>query len=401
MTDRKIKSNGKEDAFLELLKSHATNEYQKELGLPFDAFADLCDGDIEGTKLRLDELILKGFIEEYDIARYRLKESDTGTRSLQSIMDKPLPKVEYLLQPLIPKNAMMLLGAKPGCFKSNFALLIAMCIGSQRDFLGTFPCIRNPDGPPKILYYDLENGERIMHMRAETFANGCGYGFENIHLRFEFDRYKLQEELERAKKYDVIFMDSYRRFLPGDENDSEATDLFYQNFLKPLHEAGITVFIIAHFRKGNPEEMDDNAINEMFRGSSDQAAEVDLVFALAKSPEYQESMNEIKFDVSVMKGKNRLAVPLRDFTFSVLKDEATKSTWLTFKKHGHVDPNEKVREKVLDFLCSEEHKRKEIAEELDSRGIRISSATLDRLLERMTKDGEIIKSKVGWYRKNE
>ena len=48
----------------------------------------------------------------------------------------------------------------------------------------------------------------------------------------------LEKELNNAKNFDIIVLDSYRRFLEGTENDSEITDKFFNEYIKKLKEQG-------------------------------------------------------------------------------------------------------------------------------------------------------------------
>jgi len=312
------------------------------------------------------------------------------------MLREPLPVIDYWINPLIPKGKMIIIGGRPSSWKSLFTLSLALAMArGEGDFLDeeTFTIT----GKPKVLLYDLENGAVVIHDRINYLVETKELKKEelnNFHLREFFNKKNMRKELERAMQYDVIILDSYRRFLKGEENASEITDQFYNDFFKPLRAAGKTVIVIQHFRKSRPEEMTDEDFIDMFRGSSDLAAQVDLALALVKSPEEYKNQ-KLCFEVAVYKAKNRLGLPLRNFSFQVAKDDLLKCTNLHYLGEKKYEAPEMQRiKKLVEFLKSGEKKTKEIYEEF----LGLSTVTVKRLLASAIVRGSVKSDKKGVYR---
>lgn len=317
--------------------------------------------------------------------------------SLAELMKSDLAPVDYYIEPIIPKNNVIIIGGKPGSFKSFFMLLMGISMVNSEYLLGKFKVTNNY----KILLYDLENGPRVIYQRTKYTMNGLGItDYNALHgllIEPNFDRNDIEKEFNKAKDFDIIILDSYRRFLKGDESDSQITDMFYKNFLKPLKALGKTIIILHHFRKSRPEDMDDADFQDMFRGSSDLVGQVDLAYGLIKSPEIiSADCNTMKFDVSIVKAKNREGLPIRNFTISVLKDDLSQKTIFEFKKFGIIDPNEGIKTHIRQLLEKGGMKRLEIVEAVRTM-YQVCDKTIDNILKQMAKEGEIKKVATGQY----
>jgi len=341
--------------------------------------------------------IIKGeiFKKVLDIAKnkYGLQVKEEGDIVLSELLQNPLPPVEYWMQQLMPKGAFMIVGGRPGSWKSLFLLSSSLSAARGESFLGQFQTIESP----KILLYDLENGQREDHRRVtylmdiSTIKSGQ---FNNFIIRESFDKNNMRRELERAMHFDVVILDSYRRFLKGEENASEVTDALYNNFFKPLHEAGKTVIVVHHFRKAKPEEVTDDDLLDMFRGSSDIGAQVDIALALFKTQE-QFTPGRLEFDVSVFKAKNRLGISMPNFAFHVVKDDDNMSTTLTYVGEKKFESPEMIRiDKICKFLESGPKHTREIYGEFPN----ISTKTVLRTLEEGIARERIVQEEKGLYR---
>lgn len=310
-----------------------------------------------------------------------------------TLMEKELPPLEYFIEPLIPKNTLILVGGRPSSFKSMFTLSLVLAISKGVNYMDQFETNKGQ----KVLLYDLENGKRVMHRRIKYLINGnAALDKSPFELCFDFDKENIEKEREFASKYDLIILDSYRRFLKGEENSSEITDAFYRYFLKPLRDAGKTIIIIHHFRKTKPENLTDEDVESLFRGSSDLPAQVDLIFGLLKSSEEVENKKS-KFTVSVLKCKNRLGLNIRDFIFTVEKDDMYLSTDIKFAKYGYYNPAEEIDTIIINFLENGQKKRKAIVEEIVSK-TRVAKATAVRHITGLVAAGMIKSTKFGHYR---
>jgi len=328
-----------------------------------------------------------------------LKEQNYGHTEEVSItafelMREPLPEIKYWINNLIVKESLILIGGRPSSWKSLFVLSMAIEMSKRGAFLNHF----STAGHPKVLLYDLENGMRITRMRMsyllgkETTEET---DLKNLVIKTDFDKKKIKEEMKFAENYDVIILDSYRRFLKGEENASDITDMFYKEFLKPLRDMGKTVIIIHHFKKSQLAEISEEDILEMFRGSSDIGAQVDLAYGLFKENEnYEDKITS--FTVSVFCAKNRLGIPFKNFAVDVEKDDVEKVTRTKFSEDvTYFSPTMRRINQIRKLLEEGSKKRNEILELFPN----VSAKTVDRTIKEGL-DRNLIKEAdtSGWYR---
>jgi len=331
-----------------------------------------------------------------------VKEHGYGTKEdmkdrgvlLSTLMEKEMPRIDYWLEPLVPKGSIIIIGGRPGTFKSMMTLAMSLSMINGRPFVSQFYVTDKPT----VLLYDLENGERLIHRRVKYLLGDGDRGLERMRILTDFNKHDIRSELLMALNYDVVILDSYRRFLQGEENASDVTDEFYRRFLKPLREAGKTVIIVHHFRKMRPdEELTDEYLLELFRGSSDLVAQVDTGYALIKSDE-QYADKKRTFNITVGICKNRLSLPIKRFGISVEQDDETVRTMLSYQAAiKAVSATEQRRETVLDLLKDGEKDRKTILNHFSIVFPSLSIPTIDRLLRDLEDLGRIKNIRTGVY----
>lgn len=319
--------------------------------------------------------------------------------AITDLLKQNFPEIEYLINPIIPKGC-ILIGGKAGVGKSLISLGIAISLKNKEKFLGKFEIIKNP----KILYYDLENGSNVFKWRLEYLIRGLNVNRDNLqdfHLEENFNKANIEKELELSKNFDLIILDSYRRFLEGTENDSDITDKFFSEYIKPLKNAGKTIIILHHLKKIKLSELSDDDLIDAFRGSTDIPAQFDLVYGVIKSPEVQEfETNNLSFNMSLLKAKNRLGLPIKNFTFKIIKNEIGKKTEFKFLNYGKLkEPKEIIQDKIILLLQEQgEISRKLIHELVIAETGAENSNSTDRWLKEMVENGLIIKSAYGKYK---
>lgn len=341
-----------------------------------------------------------------DILEKRLSEIIASSKRVNAIelldmLKKDIKEHEYWIFPLIPKNALIIFGGKPQSFKSLLALSMSLFIKSNRKFLDTFEISTTP---PKILYYDLENGEDSQVRRAQYIINGNELVQENLDdfkFKYDFDKHNLEKELIFAKDYDVVILDSYRRFLDGSEDKSEVTDKFFTNFLFRLREAKKTVIIIHHMRKQKMETQDESEILDSFRGSGDITAQLDIAYGIFRTEEeilVDGNKELVKFNVIVQKAKVRGTYPIKNFTFTVLRDDENKKALLSFAGYRkNISPKERRQSCIINFVkIKREANREEIHEHVKNT-YSCSEASVDRDLKEMLAKNEISQPRYGIY----
>ena len=205
--------------------------------------------------------------------------------------------------------------------------------------------------------------------------------------------------------YDLVVFDSFRRFLRGNETDSQVVNDFYMNYLKPLKEKGTSIILIHHFRKKRGDITDED-LQEMFRGSTDIIAMIDLAYALEKVEENVDIDDGIsEYIINFRKAKNRLGLPLVDFSFRIVKNDKLKKSRVEFLKYERVlTLEDRMKEEIVNILkeSNSSMKRSEIEEQLVERlGNDFNKNTLTKALNELIRVGSIIREKYGHYKINE
>ncbi len=318
--------------------------------------------------------------------------------SIAELMKLETPEIQFYIDNLIPEKSLIFIQGKPGQFKSMFALYLCMCLISKKELLNTFKVLKSP----KILYYDLENEILEIKKRIIFLSKGLNINIDKgLDISKTFKLRSIEKELEKCKNYDIIILDSYRRFLEGDENQSSNTNKFYNDFLKILQDMGKTVIVIMHEKKGDYDNFKyEGGRLEMVRGSGDIGAQPDLVFALTKLSESKKlnTKNTI-IDLYLSLEKNRKSIEFDDFAFRAEKEVATQSTHLSFVKYGKPPkPREKLKNTIIEFVNDKKNTtRKEIVEHITN-STDYSENTVFKLLTELVNTKEILQDKRGEYK---
>lgn len=299
-------------------------------------------------KLKISKRELEKRIE--DLKRV---EEDNVVMNGFEIFKLQLPEVAFYVNKLIPKNTFIQVQGKPNTFKSFFVLLLVLHLKYNRKFLDNFEAIEIPQ---HILYYDLENHLSIIKDRLIYSINGLEEDITTLNNGFTFKKNfkttKVQNEIEFCKEYDLIILDSYRRFLDGDENKSEITNKFYTDFIKKLLDSGKTVITIMHEKKGgNDDILYTGQDLEATRGSGDIGAQADLCLQLLKFHNSTKVGSRI-LDLCVNITKNRKGLDIKPFSFKVIQNmNEKKTTLIDFKELEEIpSPQERLKSKILDFI---------------------------------------------------
>ena len=393
MGDELIGAKGVSDVIWEILNA----EIPKELLSNRPELLKLFEMKNRGGLIKDDiDDYVSSVLRMLQLRRNIFKEEVLKIFTLDELLSIETESVDYIVENLIPRNSLIILGGRPESFKSIFSLLLAVACARGENFL------KFKTKKVSVLYVDAENGEKIIAQRLKYF-----FGNEKSGAEFSYCYSQRIEDIRKEvmkQKYDLVIFDSLRRFLKGSEAESEVINKFYTMFLKPLRDQGTTVIIIHHFRK-RKGDITDEELMELFRGSSDIVAMVDLAFALEKVEEVSDPENGItRYVINFRKVKNRLGIPVNDFSFVVVKDDKIKKSKVEFAEYKvYLTLEDRLKEAILDILSDgTERKRSEIEALLNARGFEnINKNTLTEVLNSLVILGRIIRIKKGVYKINE
>lgn len=240
---------------------------------------------------------------------------------IRETIETPVPEVEWAVQDLISIDDIMLLSGPGGLGKTYLLMALAISLATGRPLFGFFDVLRRFN----VLYVDEEMSARQVQRRFSRMLKGQHFQSredypDNLHvmpqglIRFDgsqHDHTALRKLIE-DKKIEVILIDSVRRTIAGDENDSRVANQFFSE-VKPLRDAyGLLCGFIGHWNK---DSIDSDAlpVNARFRGSTDWINLCDSHIAVRKG--------EGDHRLILEHGKSRHEIPLDPFGVKFAHDD--------------------------------------------------------------------------------
>ena len=272
--------------------------------------------------------------KQYDLSDDAMEKYINNINNLDTLLEKHFPPTEWIVDKLIPEQAVVLLSAHPASLKTWLALDWSIRVAKGERFLDRFDT--NQAG---VLIMDAESGERQLQKHFKILG-----ATENLPIYYKVcNRERIDKKFAtsllvecKVKDIKLVIFDSLTRFHDVDENSSRDMSGVFESFTT-LKNHGVTCLIICHSRKsGNNSNQQVNARNqaESIRGSSDILAACDLHIAINRGD------NNV---VRIEQTKNRFDEELKPFTARFVKDSPDKSHW-EFREV--LDTNEDKRERL-------------------------------------------------------
>ena len=184
---------------------------------------------------------------------------------------------EFLVPGILPRGAICILAASGGCGKSSIAheLCVHMAIdykeGEAKPFWLGQPVNVDAAKDGVCVYFAGEDGPAIINARAELFDP------EGRAMRLQFHRANFgSEEVSFAKfvtdrlmkmpKVPLVVIDPARKYLDGDEEDSETVNEFFMALEELAMTKNCTVLVVHHLKKGAKPKSVPDVLDEL-RGS--------------------------------------------------------------------------------------------------------------------------------------
>ncbi len=286
------------------------------------------------------------------------------------LLRKDIPKIEYLVEGIIPKNGLVYCFGSAGSFKTNFLLYSAICSTMEKNVF-EFKTEKF-----RTLWIDEENRESGMKDKLGKIARGLeaeDKHIQNIEILISEGFNILgKESIEKLKKDieefnpQMIVIDSIAKVFPLNERDEKDVRKIY-TILRPIIEKyNVSIILIHHARKKNfmqfSQEMED------ISGSREFTAMADSIILL----------DEIKEGTFLLKQvKNRYSSKTHALNFDVIGDEEEINVLYTGRViDKYTDKTNQCKTDILKWIEDKnisEFKRKEALEIMKEKGHKASA----------------------------
>jgi hypothetical protein len=217
-------------------------------------------------------------------------------------MSHKYPPATYLVDRLIPTEAITILSGQSRSYKTYALLDIAVAVASQKPLFNHFETTRS-----NVLIINEEDGERLLQQRFRQLGIVEGAGLP-IHISaltdFKLEDKQVDSTIKFCKDNEIalVIIDSLIRVHSADENSArEMSKVFAQ--LRKFTKVNIAVLVTQHNRKTTQHST--GGASEM-RGSSDILAAVDSHIGVKRD-------NKDRFYLTFSQEKQRYDVELEPF----------------------------------------------------------------------------------------
>lgn len=320
--------------------------------------------------------------------------------SFDTIMQEPLPPIEWLVDRLIPTQSRTIVFGEYRSMKSWTLLDLSLHIAAGRAWLNTFeiPQARS------VLYIDEEMPEHELRRRVKRMGDGMGLNeafipfqaLSHLGVRFHHDKVEaLLRELRGAGiDPEIIVVETLRRVLNGSENEATHVAEFWHS-ATPILAEGKTLIVSHHMKKPNSQHPE--AVRHRASGSTDILAGADLAYAITRNEN----------DLTIRCEKNRVAPEIEPFKIQLVTDGIDEEQDAVIMRYVGQPPSseeerskhEQAKRTIVTFLQDQQFfiaTRKEILMYLKHEGI--SERTGERALEELCNEGTVERTDRGQYR---
>ncbi len=262
--------------------------------------------------------------------------------SLDELMAKNLPPIQWLIDGLVPEAAITIMPGASGSFKTWLAMSMALSIANGEDFLDVFTTRQ-----ANVLIIDEEGGERLYSERFKLLdAPDDSPVYLMSMSNFVANDRSVNDIIKECKEkgIELVVIDSLVRINSGDENSSKDIAKLFSS-LRAFNNESIAVLIIHHNRK--PGRDGYNPSFDM-RGSSDIKAAVDVQLAIRRIGKTS--------SIQLERAKCRYEMEGMPFKLDFIKNEDTGKLRFvyagTVKSKATEDDKEKETENLKDTIIS-------------------------------------------------
>ncbi len=303
----------------------------------------------------------------------------------QDLLNYEIQPEFFIVNPIIPKEAITAITADSGKGKSLLALIMAYQIAKGEKVFGEYEVEKT-----KVLIIDQEMNKNEIASRFKKITGNTIDDVENIDYIINQD-FKIDNPLDFAKllslietnHYGVIMFDTFTEIHSGEENDSGQMKKINAELLELIRETGVSLIYLHHHRKSQRGEKLSQSSS---RGSTEIIAKVSshlLIDSKNVLGENQEKILEITISQEKARSSKRLDCPIKVKIINT--EEKIVSEFL-----GEVEENSKkideAKEKILEMLKELPGLKVEEVREKTNIGVSNIRKALDELVDAKTLD---------------
>ena len=190
--------------------------------------------------------------------------------------NQTFPAEDWLIEPIIPRNQLVVIFAPGGTGKSLLALYIAAGLATGRNLFG------KDNNPVNVLYMDYEMQQSQLHERLTAMGYNKDTDLTRLHYASLPPIASLDKpegakqicDIARACQAELVIIDTFSRAVEGAENEADTVRNFYRWTAINLKQEGRSLLRIDHAGKD---------IAKGARGTSAKNDDVDLVWQMIRS----------------------------------------------------------------------------------------------------------------------
>jgi hypothetical protein len=310
---------------------------------------------------------------EKEASKYVIEPSNFAPQHISELLHKKFPKQEWIVDRLVPANAVTIFSAAPGSYKTRALLHLAISVAKGELLFDKFSTKQSG-----VLIVDEESGEPLLNKQLRQLG-----ATDDLPIMYRsFQNFKLNDENIRLLQLDcmtyglkVVIFDSLIQIHNAEENEATAMAPV-MNHLKQLAEGGLSVLVIAHDRKTG--QYGRKGSSEL-RGSSAILGGVDahISFFVKK-----------KTTLVIEPNKLRHGLPLQPFEVLVKGDDDSCS--FEFQGEAKIGDNSIIKAAIVNAL--QEHEKlnqQDLLSTLNNSGTKVGENRLRDYLNDMVEAEEL------------
>jgi hypothetical protein len=193
----------------------------------------------------------------------------------QTFWTQDFPEQDWLIEPIIPRNQLVVIFAPGGTGKSLLALFIAAALATGKEIF------TEPQPPTSVLYMDYEMSQAVLYERLTAMGYNKDTDLTKLHYASlppigSLDKPEGAKQicdLARQCQAELVIIDTFARAVEGAENDADTVRNFYRWTAMNLKQEGRSLMRIDHAGKD---------LKKGARGTSAKNDDVDLVWQMTK-----------------------------------------------------------------------------------------------------------------------